>query len=163
MPCDVSNFFIKSIDKTYMLCYIITVLIQIIQFGRGDTMIKLDYKNPKPLHMQISDGLKELIMCGAMLPDEQLPSVRDLSVELTVNPNTVQRAYKSLETEGVIYSIRGKGNFVAKSPDADRRTIDELYANFATVAKQLAFFGERRDTLDAVIEKVFEERVKMND
>ncbi len=126
-------------------------------------MIKLDYKNQKPLHEQISDGLKDLIMCGALIPDEQLPSVRDLSVELTVNPNTVQRAYKSLETEGVIYSIRGKGNFVAKSPDADSRTIEGLYAAFAAAAKELAFFGENRSALDAVLEKVFEERVNMND
>ncbi len=126
-------------------------------------MIKLDYKNAKPLHEQISSGLKELIMCGAMLPDEQLPSVRDLSVELTVNPNTVQRAYKTLETEGVIYSIRGKGSFVAGAPEADRRTLETLYAAFEEAARQLVFFGEEKSTLDGVIEKVFEERVNIND
>ncbi len=126
-------------------------------------MIKLDYKNPKPLHEQISAGLKELIMCGALIPDEQLPSVRDLSVELTVNPNTVQRAYKSLETEGVIYSIRGKGNFVAQSPEADKRTLENLYTAFEEAARQLAFFGEDKAALDSVVEKVFEERVNVND
>ena len=78
-------------------------------------MIKLDYKSAKPLHEQISMGIKELIFSGILKPDEQLPSVRELSVSLTVNPNTVQHAYKSLETEGIIYSLRGKGNFVAKA------------------------------------------------
>ncbi len=126
-------------------------------------MIKLDYKNPKPLHEQISAGIKDLIMCGAMIPDEQLPSVRDLSVELTVNPNTVQRAYKSLEAEGVIYSIRGKGNFVAQSPEADRRTLEGLYSAFEEAARQLAFFGEEKSKLDEAVKKVFEERVKLND
>ncbi len=126
-------------------------------------MIKLDYKNPKPLHEQISAGLKDLIMCGVMIPDEQLPSVRDLSVELTVNPNTVQRAYKSLEADGVIYSIRGKGNFVAQTPEADKRTIEGLYSSFEESARQLAFFGEEKTALVSVIEKIFEERVKMND
>ncbi len=126
-------------------------------------MIKLDYKNAKPLHEQISSGIKELIICGVMVADEQLPSVRDLSVELTVNPNTVQRAYKSLESEGVIYSIRGKGNFVAKMPEADRRTIDGLYVAMEEAAKQLAFFGENKASLEAIVEKVFKERVKLND
>ncbi len=126
-------------------------------------MIKLDYKNAKPLHEQISTGLKDLIMCGVLIPDEQLPSVRDLSVELTVNPNTVQRAYKSLEAEGVIYSIRGKGNFVAQSPEADRRTIDSLYSTFEEAARQLAFFGEGKSALCGIVERVFEERVNLND
>ncbi len=126
-------------------------------------MIKLDYKNPKPLHEQISSGFKELIMCGALNADEQLPSVRDLSVELTVNPNTVQRAYKSLEAEGVVYSIRGKGSFVAHTPEADKRTLENLYSTFEEAARQLAFFGEDKSRLDGVVRKVFEERVNIND
>ena len=76
-------------------------------------MIKIDYKNDKPLHEQITFGIKELIISGILKPDEQLPSVREMSVELTVNPNTVQRSYKTLEADGIIYSVRGKGNFVA--------------------------------------------------
>ncbi len=126
-------------------------------------MIKLDYKNDKPLHEQISSGIKELIMLRIMVPDEQLPSVRDLSVELTVNPNTVQRAYKTLEAEGVIYSIRGKGNFVAATPEADKRTLEGLYSTFEETARQLAFFGEDKSELDGIVKKVFEERVNLND
>lgn len=121
-------------------------------------MIKLDYKNDKPLHEQITLGIKELVLCGALSANEQLPSVRDLSVSLTVNPNTVQRAYKTLESEGIIYSIRGKGNFVSEAPKADKRSIDGLYASFVEIARELAFFGEDKESVLKVLEKVFEER-----
>ncbi|MBQ9737253.1 MAG: GntR family transcriptional regulator [Clostridia bacterium] len=124
-------------------------------------MIKIDYKNDKPLHEQITLGIKELVMCGALLPNEQLPSVRDLSVSLTVNPNTVQRAYKTLEAEGIIYSIRGKGNFVSEAPEADTRTIDSIYAAFVDAARELAFFGESKEAVSRVLDKVFEEREEL--
>ena len=80
-------------------------------------MINLDYKYSKSLHEQIEHGIKQLIINGILTPDEQLPSVREMSVSLTVNPNTVQRAYKQLETEGFIYSVKGKGNFVSSASD----------------------------------------------
>jgi GntR family transcriptional regulator len=121
-------------------------------------MIKLDYKNDKPLHEQITQGIKDLIMCGAMAADEQLPSVRDLSVSLTVNPNTVQRAYKTLETEGVIYSIRGKGNFVARMPEADKKTIDSLYQTLFETMRELLFYGEDKASIEKVLKKAIEER-----
>ena len=89
-------------------------------------MIKPDYKSGKPLHEQITQGIKELIISGALKKDEQLPSVRELSVSLTVNPNTVQRSYRTLEAEGIIYSVRGKGNFVSESPKADKKQLDAL-------------------------------------
>ena len=121
-------------------------------------MVKLDYKSGKPLHEQISQGIKDLVICGAISKDEQLPSVRDLSVELTVNPNTVQKAYKSLENEGIIYSIRGRGNFVAEVKAADRKTIQSLYSALFETARELAFYGEKRKELESVLDKVFEER-----
>lgn len=110
--------------------------------GRGDFVIKLDYKNDKPLHEQITQGIKELIICNVLEKDRQLPSVRDLSVNLTVNPNTVQRAYKTLEAEGFVYSIRGKGSFVSDIPTADKATINSLYVKLTEVVKELAFYGE---------------------
>ena len=121
-------------------------------------MIKLDYKSSKPLHEQITSGIKELIICGALSKDEQLPSVRDLSVSLTVNPNTVQRAYKTLEAEGIIYSIRGKGNFVSLVHQTDARTIESLYNAFLESARELLFYGEAKEDLARVLDKVFEER-----
>lgn len=130
---------------------------------RGDIVIKLDYKNDKPLHEQITHGIKELIMNGVLKKDEQLPSVRDLSVELTVNPNTVQRSYKTLEAEGIIYSIRGKGNFVAGNFEADIKAIESLYAQLGEVVRELAFFGEPIEKVEAVVRNIYKERDEEND
>ena len=130
---------------------------------RGDVVIKLDYKNDKPLHEQITHGIKELIISGVLKKDDQLPSVRDLSVELTVNPNTVQRAYKTLEADGIIYSIRGKGNFVSGVPDADRKTIDALYQTLKETISELAFFGEAEENIEEFVRIIYKERNETND
>ena len=121
-------------------------------------MIRLDYKNDKPLHEQITQGIKDLIICGVLAPGDQLPSVRELSVSLTVNPNTVQRAYKALETEGVIYSIRGKGNFVAESREADNRTLDKLYFSLAEIVRELSFYGESEEKILKITTNILKER-----
>ena len=126
-------------------------------------MIKLGYKDDKPLHEQITQGLKELIISGVLVADEQLPSVRELAVSLTVNPNTVQRAYKTLETEGIIYSIRGKGNFVSDIPKADKTQIDALYNSLRDVLKELVFYGEEKDKIDNMVKNIYAERDEMDD
>lgn len=126
-------------------------------------MIKLDYKNDKPLHEQITQGIKELIISGVLAADEQLPSVRELAVSLTVNPNTVQRAYKTLETDGIIYSIRGKGNFVSDIPKADKTQIDALYDSLRDVLKELVFYGEPKDRIDNVVKNIYAERDETDD
>ncbi len=123
----------------------------------GDDVIKLDYKDSRPLHEQITHGIKELIMCGALAPDEQLPSVRDLSVSLTVNPNTVQRAYKNLEAENIIYSIKGKGNFVSGSSCADKKTLSKLYDSLADSIRELVFYGEDKEKISAFLESIITE------
>lgn len=76
-------------------------------------MIQLDLKDRRPLYEQIKEKLKLLIIRGVLKGDEKLPSVRELAQSLTINPNTIQKAYKDLEADGFIYSVRGKGNFVA--------------------------------------------------
>lgn len=121
-------------------------------------MITLDYKSDKPLHEQITQRIKDLIICGVLVPGDQLPSVRELSVDLTVNPNTVQRAYKTLETEGSIYSIRGKGNFVANSREADNRTLDKLYLTLSETIRELAFYGEPQNKILKIASNILKER-----
>ena len=121
-------------------------------------MIQIDYKDSRSIHEQIEDGIKKLIINKILATDEQLPSVRELSVTLTVNPNTVQRAYKQLESDGYIYSIKGKGNFVAPvSHTADNQKISELYRQFEDVAKSLMYLGENIETLKTIINKIKEE------
>ena len=78
-------------------------------------MIVLDLKDSRPLYEQIVERFKHLILCGALPEDEKMPSVRNLAMELSINPNTIQKAYGELEREGFIYSVKGRGNFVASS------------------------------------------------
>ncbi|MED4206716.1 GntR family transcriptional regulator [Neobacillus mesonae] len=75
-------------------------------------MFELDMRSRKPIYEQLVDKMKELIMNEMLKADEQVPSVRTLATELTINPNTIQKAYRELENQGFIYSIKGKGSFV---------------------------------------------------
>lgn len=75
-------------------------------------MFELDMRSRKPIYEQLVDKLKELIINEVLKEDEQLPSVRTLAQQLTINPNTIQKAYRELEIQGFIYSIKGKGSFV---------------------------------------------------
>jgi len=76
-------------------------------------MFQLDIRSRVPIYEQLVEKWKELIIHEVYKPDQQLPSVRVLAQELTVNPNTIQKAYRELENQGYIYSIPGKGKFVA--------------------------------------------------
>ena len=78
-------------------------------------MIIIDYQDRRPLYEQIVEKFKMLIMRGVLEADAQMPSVRSLAMDLSINPNTIQRAYAELERQGFIYPVKGRGNFV--SPD----------------------------------------------
>ncbi len=122
-------------------------------------MIKLDYKDGRSLHEQIEAEIKGLIVNGIMVANEQLPSVRELSVSLTVNPNTVQRAYKMLENEGFIYSIKGKGSFVAEAVEAqNEQKIMELYNNLTETLKELMYLGEEKHSVENIIRNIYSEK-----
>lgn len=69
-------------------------------------MITIDFQNRKPIYEQIIDRFQVLIMKGILAPDSQMPSVRSLAVELSINPNTIQKAYAALEQQGFIYSVK---------------------------------------------------------
>ena len=128
--------------------------------GRGgEEMIHPDYKSGKTLHEQIEEEIKQHIINGILKPDEQLPSVRELSISLTVNPNTVQRAYKQLEQDGFIYSIKGKGNFVANAAEkiGDARK-EALIGELRAAIRELCFLGTDKSELCKIIEKIYSEK-----
>lgn len=75
--------------------------------------ITVDVRSRVPLFLQIVASVRELVIHGILKPDELLPSVRALATELAINPNTIQKAYTELERQKVIYSLSGRGNFVA--------------------------------------------------
>lgn len=76
-------------------------------------MIIIDYKDRRPIYEQVIERFQDLIVKGILKPDSQLPSVRSLAMELSINPNTIQRAYTELERQGFIYSVKGRGSFVS--------------------------------------------------
>lgn len=76
-------------------------------------MITLDYRDKRPIYEQIVDEIEKLIVSEVLKADEKLPSVRNLAMEISINPNTIQRAYMQLESDGWIYTVKGKGNFVS--------------------------------------------------
>ena len=79
-------------------------------------MITLDYADPRPIYEQIVEKYKLLILKGVLEKGEQMPSVRSLAMEISTNPNTVQKAFAELERQGFIYAVKGRGNFVAENP-----------------------------------------------
>lgn len=122
-------------------------------------MISLDYKDGRSLHEQIAAQLKELIISGVLTRDEQLPSVRELSVSLTVNPNTVQRAYRELELEGFTYSVKGRGSFVAPVTRAqnEKKTL-ELYERLTSIIKELIYLGEKKVSIENIVNNIYSEK-----
>ena len=76
-------------------------------------MITIDLQSRVPIYLQLENRISELVLLGELEKDQQLPSVRSLAKELGINPNTIQKAYQELEAKGVIYSVGGRGNFIA--------------------------------------------------
>ena len=100
-------------------------------------MIHLNYRDARPIYTQIVDGFREQITAGILRQSDKLPSVRELAAELTINPNTIQRAYRELEMGGWIASVHGKGSFVCGVP-SEAVFSDELAAFDRAVAAALA-------------------------
>ncbi len=118
----------------------ITVLLHLIQFakrGVENFVISLNYRNSRPIYEQIKDGLRKLVISGAIRTNEKLPSVRELAAALAINPNTIQRAYRELENEGFIYTIAGKGSFAASAKEASGAWSVALLRQFDEAAARL--------------------------
>lgn len=105
-------------------------------------MLRIDFRDARPIYEQVADGIEEMAMHGIFQPDEQLPSVRQLAVELSINPNTIQRAYNELENRGVVYSVKGRGNFIASDCDGlRRRRLDEIAGQIAQLVQAARKLG----------------------
>ena len=104
-------------------------------------MIHLDYRDARPIYIQIIDRIREQITAGVLQPGEKLPSVRELAAELAINPNTIQRSYRSLELEGWIATVPGKGCFVCSSTQSMEREKQRLLDIFDETAQALEKLG----------------------
>ena len=117
-------------------------------------MLNLDYRDARPIYVQVRDGLRRLMVTGVIQEGEKLPSVRTLASSLAINPNTIQRAYESLEAEGYLYSIPGKGSFAAPHTGVDKGRKEELLGRFDAVTAELLFLGVGSDTLTTRVRKL---------
>ena len=114
-------------------------------------MISLNYRDSRPIYEQIKDGLRKLIVTGALRTGEKLPSVRALATQLSINPNTIQRAYNELEGEGYICSVPGKGSVAAGNTGADEARRKELTEKLRELAAELKYLGVTGEELAALV------------
>ena len=114
-------------------------------------MIQINYRDSRPIYEQIKDGIRKLIVQGIMQNNEKLPSVRELATSLTINPNTIQRAYRELEAEGYVYTVKGKGCV----PEENTARKKELLKEIADASEELKFMGIQKDEVIAVIDKAW--------
>ncbi|SMB85073.1 GntR family transcriptional regulator [Desulfonispora thiosulfatigenes DSM 11270] len=121
-------------------------------------MFQLDFKSRKALYEQIIDKFKQIIIKDVLKPDEQMPSVRDLAKELTINPNTIQKAYRELERQGYIYTVKGRGNFVSPMIEkVDDASMNQLKQEIHKNLSELIYLGVKKQELIELVEKTFTE------
>lgn len=120
-------------------------------------MILLDYRDRRPIYEQMVEKLERLIASGALEPLTKMPSVRSLAMELSVNPNTVQRAYAQLEQDGYLYTVSGRGSFVtAESEWKDSRQSKAL-EQWTEITRQARDSGIKKEELERLLQDVFVE------
>lgn len=116
-------------------------------------MFQLDYRDSRPIYLQVKESLYHLMLSGALDQGDQLPSVRSLASDLAINPNTISRAYDLMEKEGLIYTVQGKGTFVAPLKVlSDQRKL-ELLDQFDRLVGELQLMGLSLQELQARIQQ----------
>lgn len=110
-------------------------------------MISINYRDNRPIYEQVRDSLRQLITTGAIPPGGKLPSVRELASELAINPNTIQRAYRELESEGYITSQPGRGSFAMECTEEREERRAELWKTLDAAAAELRWLGVSREEL----------------
>lgn len=120
-------------------------------------LLAIDYKSGVPLYVQIKEELKSLIVKGVYPPGAQLPTVRQLAVELRINSNTVARAYSEMERDGIISTQQGRGTFVCGLPesleaDAKEEQLEVLLERLLSDAYSLGF--QAQDVFERLKQKI---------
>lgn len=118
-------------------------------------MIHLDYRDSRPIYEQVKDGLRRLMVTGVLASGDKLPSVRAMASQLSINPNTIQRAYNELEGEGYIYSVPGKGSFASAGVGADDGRRQELERQLRELLAELKYLGVTAEELGTLIKEAY--------
>ena len=120
-------------------------------------MISLNYRDSRPIYEQIRDGLRKLIVTGALSADEKLPSVRALAAQLAINPNTIQRAHMELEQQGLICPVKGKGSFVTDSSRIRQIGMEETLSELKKITEKGMALGVGEEEMIGVIRLCYKE------
>ncbi len=114
--------------------------------------MKIEFDESKPIYLQIADAIKKAIARGEFKMGEKVPSVRELALEIKVNPNTVQHAYQELIREGVLFTKRGQGNFVTEDPskiaNLKQELVSSIIENFVKDMEELGFKVSEKKLLE---------------
>lgn len=123
------------------------------------TVLTLDPESKTPIYLQIVQEMKTLVMTGKLHPHEQIPSVRKAAKSLAVNPNTVQKAYAALEREGILYSVTGKGDFVADNAARIKEMRkQEIREMFQRVTREARDSGLWIDEIFSIVDEAYSGR-----
>lgn len=117
-------------------------------------MIQIDNNSSKALYEQIYEEVTRLILSKALKPDEKLPSVREMAAMVKINPNTIQRAYRSLEEDNYIYTVKGKGNFVKSSEELRDTHIKIAEDKLKETIKSLRNLGLNDNSIVELVKKI---------
>lgn len=120
-------------------------------------MITIDYQSKLPIYEQIAGRFQTLILKGALPPGSQMPSVRSLAMELSINPNTIQKAFSLLEGQGYIYSVKGRGNYVADTVILAEKEKQVLLEETENLIRQGRELGIARAEYNAVLDRLYRE------
>lgn len=116
-------------------------------------MVHLDYRDARPIYAQIIASIKEQITAGILQTGDKLPSVRELASDLAINPNTIQRSYRALESDGWIVTVPGKGCFVSANGSCQEQERQKQIAIFDEACTALLSLGMSREELAARVQK----------
>ncbi len=119
---------------------------------RRNTLFQINLSSRIPIYEQLYNKIIELIMKGQLKEEDQIPSVRALAKELGVNPNTVQKAYQELERNGIIFSVTGRGNFIA--PIDKKLVTEKALDNFDKVVVESLKLGFSKEDLTKRIKEI---------
>lgn len=114
-------------------------------------MISINLRDPRPIYEQVRDNFRILMLSGVLPPDYKMPSVRELATSLAINPNTIHRAYRELESEGYICSVPGKGSFVCDMSEAAAARKKELLGKLSELVKELRMLNAGDEEILAVL------------
>ena len=123
------------------------------------SVFTVDPRSGVPIYLQLIEQVKRSVAVGALAPGEQLPTVKQLALDLTINPNTVARAYRELEREAVIETSPGRGSFIRANgaQDVAMKTRDDVAGDALNEAvREAKSLGLSRSTIHALLEQTLE-------